>query len=305
MPFSFLSTRRSPTAGTGRGPSPAAAVIVESRLAVADDGTRLAVRAHPGDFSQMPFLLVHGLASNARLWDEVGAGLSAAGFPSYAVDLRGHGESERPDGGYDHATVSDDLFAVLRDVVGRRAILVGQSWGGNVVVETASRHPRLAAAVVCVDGGFIRLRDRHPEWETVWPELAPPVFDHMSHADLDRELRGWLAGWSEAGIEAQRANFDLLDDGSVRPRLRREHHESILRAMWAYDPDPVAAALEVPVWVLAVGAGEPDKANRVETFVSGLRNGRLLWLDGHHDIHAEQPQQVVDALVDLALEIDS
>jgi pimeloyl-ACP methyl ester carboxylesterase len=278
-------------------------LTVERRVAVADDGTRLAVRAHPGDISQVPFLLVHGLSSNARLWDQVGDGLSAAGFPSYAVDQRGHGESERPDRGYDHDTASSDLFAVLRDVVGRRAILVGQSWGGNVVLETASRHPRLASAVVCVDGGFIRLRDRHSDWETVWPELAPPVFDHLSHADLDREMRQWLDGWTEAGIAAQLGNFDLLADGSVRPRLPREHHRAILRAMWEHDPDPVAAALEVPVWVVAVGEDDPEKASRVETFAAGLRRGRVIWIDGHHDVHAEQPEKVVDALVDLALEI--
>ena len=50
-----------------------------------------------------PFLLVHGLSSNARTWDGVAAELSAAGHPVVAIDQRGHGRSEKPpiSAGYD------------------------------------------------------------------------------------------------------------------------------------------------------------------------------------------------------------
>ena len=46
--------------------------------------------------SGAPFLLVHGLASNARLWDGVARRLASAGHSAVAVDLRGHGRSPRP-----------------------------------------------------------------------------------------------------------------------------------------------------------------------------------------------------------------
>jgi len=46
-----------------------------------------------------PFVLVHGLASNARLWDGVARRLAGAGHSSAAVDLRGHGRSDKPDTG--------------------------------------------------------------------------------------------------------------------------------------------------------------------------------------------------------------
>ena len=44
-----------------------------------------------------PLLLVHGLASNARLWDEVAAIIAGAGHDSVAVDQRGHGRSTQTD----------------------------------------------------------------------------------------------------------------------------------------------------------------------------------------------------------------
>src|SRR5947207_2594292 len=81
------------------------------RVTVAD-GVRLHVRHWPGEPDRTPFLLVHGLSSNARLWDGVATRLAAAGYPAYAVDLRSHGESERPPDGYDTATAAADVAAV-------------------------------------------------------------------------------------------------------------------------------------------------------------------------------------------------
>ena len=91
--------------------------------------------------SGIPFLLVHGLASNARLWDGVAEHLAAAGHESAAVDLRGHGESSQVGNGYDWATLAADLAEVLNSLGWQRAIAAGQSWGANVTLEFAARHP--------------------------------------------------------------------------------------------------------------------------------------------------------------------
>src|SRR6266540_576228 len=72
----------------------------------------LHVRHFAGVSSRRPFVLVHGLSSNARLWDGVAGRLAAHGHPVYAVDLRSHGESDRPAEGYDTATAAADLDAV-------------------------------------------------------------------------------------------------------------------------------------------------------------------------------------------------
>ena len=81
--------------------------------------------------SGAPFLLVHGLASNARLWDGVARRLASAGHSAVAVDLRGHGHSDKPESGYDFATIVEDMRALIGALgLGfERPILVGQSWG--------------------------------------------------------------------------------------------------------------------------------------------------------------------------------
>ena len=60
-------------------------------------GVTLHIRSH-GEPGGSDFLLIHGLASNARLWDETATVLAGAGHQTFAVDLRGHGESDLPDG---------------------------------------------------------------------------------------------------------------------------------------------------------------------------------------------------------------
>lgn len=280
-------------------------MVVTTAVAEADDGTRLMVRSMPGDLSLPTFVLVHGLASNARLWDAVAEGLAAADHSSHAVDLRGHGESEKPDTGYDFATVASDVAAVVRDVAERRAILVGQSWGANVVMETAARFPEVTRAVACIDGGYIKLADSFPDRESALSALTPPPLTGMAAHELRAKANQWFPGFPAAGVEGQLANFEEVSDGTVRPRLTLERHLSILSHLWGHDPEAVAARVDVPVWVMAARGGWPGKEERVADFASALGRSRVEWADGHHDLHAEQPRLVVDFLLDLAAEVGS
>ncbi len=283
--------------------NPSEAGHVETDVAVGDDGTRLAVRSTRRDITLPAFLLVHGLASNARLWDGVAEGLAALDHSVFAVDLRGHGQSEKPATGYDFPSVASDVAAVVRDVVGRRAILVGQSWGGNVVLETANRFPEVTRAVACIDGGFIRLADSFRSWPEAEKALRPPRRPGMTMDELEQRFGELFAGFPESGIRGQIANFAHFDDGTVQPHLDLEHHMSIIRYLWEHDPDEVAATLDVPVWLMPVDDGRPGKRDRVESFTSKLKSGRTVWTSGHHDVHAERPTAVVDMLLDLAAEV--
>src|SRR5688572_4679311 len=146
------------------------------RVAVAD-GVKLNVRRWPGAPDRVPFLLVHGLSSNARLWDGVAAALTGAGHPSYAVDLRSHGESDRSETGYDTATAAADLDAVCGALDLPPVIAAGQSWGDNVVVQLAARFPARVAALALVDGGWMDLRRSYDSWEACEEALRPPSIE--------------------------------------------------------------------------------------------------------------------------------
>ena len=79
--------------------------------AVPGDGVTLRARDWGG--GGQPLVLLHGLASNARIWDGVAPRLVGAGLRVVALDLRGHGESDQPDDGYDFASVGQYVSSAL------------------------------------------------------------------------------------------------------------------------------------------------------------------------------------------------
>ena len=150
-----------------------------SELIATGTGVRLRVVkwGEPETHSGMPIVLVHGLASNAMLWEGAALAFVALGHPVIAVDLRGHGQSDKPDDGYDMQTVTFDLAKLLEVLAVRgyvRPVVCGQSWGGNVVIELAHQYPQLVRGVVAVDGGFLELQNHFPEWEACSIALRPP-----------------------------------------------------------------------------------------------------------------------------------
>ena len=248
-----------------------------------------------------PWLLVHGLASNARLWDGVAAHLAGLGHDVVAVDQRGHGHSSKPDDGYDMVTVADDLALLVEQLGWSRPAVAGQSWGGNVVLELALRRPELVAAIVCVDGGFIDLGARFPDWDDAASALAPP---RLAGTPLD-QIRGWLetsaADWPDAGREGTLANFEVRDDGTIAPWLTFDRHLLVLRGLWEHEPSTRYPHIGVPALLIAADTGDVDwtrsKEDAVEAAVAALPRGRSEWFrPAHHDVHAQHPTEVGDLL---------
>jgi pimeloyl-ACP methyl ester carboxylesterase len=262
------------------------------RIAVAADA-KLHVRHWPGDPGRRPFLLVHGLSSNARLWDGVATALSAAGHPAYAVDLRSHGESDRPATGYDTATAAADLDAVCGALDLPPAVVAGQSWGGNVVIQLAARFPARVASLVLVDGGWIALRRSFKTWEACAKRLRPPDMDGMAPTRLRNYLHHGHPDWEPWAIDATLANFRVDADGKLERRLPVPEHMQILRSMWDDPPQPYYPEVRVPVLLVPAGDKTVDP--------SGLADAEVRPYPGaDHDLHAQHPEALARDLLSRA-----
>lgn len=255
------------------------------------------------DDGGVPFLLVHGLASNARLWDGVAGSLAARGHPVATVDLRGHGRSSKVDDGYEVATVAGDLATLIGEAGMGRPIVAGQSWGGNVVLELAARHPASVRAIACVDGGWIELRDAFPDWRTCRKALAPPRLAGRPLSEIEGWLRTAHPDWPESGIRGTLANFDVRRDGTIAPWLTFERHLTVLRGLWEHHPSEHFTALEVPVLLAPADDGAPDRADgrrrAVEAAAATIPRVRVRWFAGDHDIHAQHPAELADVLHEM------
>ena len=258
-----------------------------------------------GTPEQVPFLLVHGLASNARLWDGVARHLAQHGHRVVAVDQRGHGRSSKPDDGYDMTTVADDLRLLIDELGWERPAVAGQSWGGNVVLELAWSHPDAVSMIACVDGGFIDLAGRFPDWDDAAAALAPPRLAGTPLDDITRWLETSAADWPEAGRQGTLANFEVRDDGTIAPWLTFDRHLIVLRGLWEHQPSSRYPAVQVPTLLIGADTGDvawsASKHDAVDHAIAALPRGRAVWFaPAHHDVHAQQPDAVGDLLLRAA-----
>ena len=286
---------------------------VDERIRVAD-GVELRVLrwlaqngpATPaGSASAAPFLLVHGLASNARLWDGVARRLVEAGRSAVAVDLRGHGHSDKTDEGYDFPTISEDLRSLIHALGPgfERPILVGQSWGAGVVLDFAVRHADMTRGIVLVDGGLTDLADAFPTWDVCWERLAPPQLVGMPLSSVEAYFRSAHADWPEEGFEGSLCNIEIRPDRTIAPWLSRDHHKAILEAMWGQRTAALWAALRVPALIIPVDGGESEwtrakRAGVAAALAATEAAARVAWFTGDHDIHAQHPAELTEAILE-------
>lgn len=273
------------------------------------DSTIHAVHWDSETATQPPCLLVHGLASNAHLWDGVAWRLAEMGHPTVAIDQRGHGQSSKPDDGYGMEIVTRELHELVELWGWERPLVAGQSWGGNVVLDFAHRHPSVARAIVCVDGGFIEVQNRFPNWEDAAEMMAPPK---LAGTPLSR-LREWMASsnadWPEEGRQGTLANFEVREDGTIAPWLTFDRHLKVLRGLWEHHPSEIYRAVETPVLMIVADSGDEEwtasKRTAIDLAMAELPKGRAEWfVPAHHDVHAQHPAAVADLLHRAATEAD-
>lgn len=267
-----------------------------TRLSVAE-GIDLAVTRASGA-SADGFVFIHGILQAALSWKYQMAAPALAGWSRIAYDLRGHGFSSKPVGkAYyaDSAVWSDDLAAVLSQSGLERAILVGWSFGGRVILDYLERQvdPRIAGIV------FLDANTRS----------AP---GHIS-AESGQALEGALSPDMGANIAARRRFLDLCFNTPPSPEDQQEMlayscmtPPEVLKGMLGrpMDHDARMHSLALPVLVLH---GREDRltlpacARHTATTIPGAR---LQWLDRiGHAAQIEAPDAVNAALVAFAQEV--
>jgi pimeloyl-ACP methyl ester carboxylesterase len=280
--------------------------------AVEGDGVRLHARHWGG--SGPAVLLLHGLASNARIWDGVGPRLVGAGLRVVALDLRGHGASDQPGSGYDFATVGRDLAAALGGLGLERPVLVGHSWGANVALQFAADRPGAVAGLVLVDGALLGVAERTGATrEEVRRRLAPPRFavplaDWLARAGRfdsgGSTGQPWVRDYLRAGVEVD-------DRGVARSRFRFDNHLQVVDAL--YDQRPAALYPLVDCPVLLCPAADPAdgdehaaaaKRDAVGRALQLLPSAHVTWYeDTMHDIPLQRPAELAADLANFAKEV--
>jgi 3-oxoadipate enol-lactonase len=245
-----------------------------------------------------PIVLLHAGVADLRAWDEVVPHLIRGGHRAIRYDLRGLGQSITEDVEFSHQA---DLCAVLDAAGVGRAVLVGNSKGGMIAIDTAIEAPERVVAVVGVAAGL----DGFDAGMT--PDEAPIIEDYeridstepsSAVALTDYEVKVWLAGPLQSldrvspELRARFFEMDLADneEGRIRGRQIR------------LDPPANDRLDEFRCPVLAI-AGTLDFSECVATarrLEEAAPNARaVIWDDVAHMIGMEQPERLADTIIEF------
>jgi pimeloyl-ACP methyl ester carboxylesterase len=272
-------------------------------LSVPGDGIRLHARDWGG--SGQAVVLLHGLASNARIWDGVAPRLTGAGLRVVALDQRGHGASDQPDSGYDFGTLVRDLDAALAGLDLERPLLVGHSWGANVALQRAAGRPGTLAGLALVDGALAGVSawagaTREEARRTMAPpRFAVPLADWLARAGrFDADGSGgqpWVREYLRAGVE--------VDDHDVaRSRFHFDNHMQVVDALWDQRPEALFPLVDCPVLLCpADGDLAGVKRDAVARAVALFPSATVTWFeDTMHDIPLQRPVELAAELARFA-----
>ena len=243
-----------------------------------------------------PILLIHAGIADLRAWDDLVPYLVDAGHRVIRYDCRGFGSSVTDDVEYSNR---DDLRAVL-DAAGLwRAVLVGNSRGAMIALDTIVESPERAAAFVWVGGGIGGFDGEFSAGELAMFEAADAAEQAGDVANLlDLEVRIWVDGVGQPTTRVPARIRDAVRDMN-RPLLdpARIMGTPIPLGSWANDR---LGEIEVPV-LAVVGAldvnNARDSAMRLETAVNGAR--RVVIPNVAHMVGMEVPAQLADLIIEF------
>ena len=182
-----------------------------------------------------PLVCLHGITAQHRAFNAAARHLG----PSrglVGVDLRGRGDSGKPDSGYGLGAHAADVVRVLDHLGLESAVLVGHSMGGFVALQTALAFPERVRALVLLDGGWPRVESPQREMTEEEKQEAAALEEGLARAfkrlDMTFEspeayLDFWFPGQN---LKTDDLNSDLADyylydlgevEGGYNPKASR------------------------------------------------------------------------------------
>lgn len=269
---------------------------------------------------EVPMVLLHGLGMDWRVWQSVARRL-APHFHLFLVDLRGHGQSDKPPSGYSLAHYASDVEGLVEFLELEHAVLVGSSLGGlvSVVVESP---PEVISRRILVDPPFrhttLRPLHDHPKDQAFGP--VGETYARTENSDVTASTRklfrdilfikqsGMPASDEESKIvEALRA--DNPGVGALGLKYMAETwmatSNGVLEAAldgWGPQLRAALEAIDVPTLIMrgnpALGGVLSEGATH--EVLTLIPHADIEYFErAGHAIHAVAPQLFVDSILDF------
>jgi pimeloyl-ACP methyl ester carboxylesterase len=243
--------------------------------------------------AQEPVLLLHGLADHALVWSKLGDYL-AKSYHVVAPDMRGHGESSKPEKDYSFASAIADLESLMDKVGWSSAHIVAHSWSGKLACIWARQNPSRLKSMVLVDPIFIWkmpsfLKLTFPILYSVLPFLKGmgPFSSYEEAEELARQLNQYQ-GWTPLQQQVFQAGIEEKADGSWGSKFTTAARDGI------FDEVMRVPGLTIPIDIPTLFVQPEKGVNRQEwqlkTYKTYLKNLRVTTAPGNHWCFLTEPE---------------
>lgn len=251
------------------------------------DGVALAYERADGP--RTPIVLVHGWCCDRSYLAPQFVHFSERGHTVVAIDLRGHGDSDKPAEGYTMQALADDVAWMCGALGLDRPVLVGHSMGGVVCFDLAARYPDMTSAIVMLDSPVVR-----PEASRA---AMPAFLETLRGPDYLAALRAYFGD----------ALFLPTDDSARKAAIlasldRTPQHvmTAVLEALHDYDPNEAAGKTLAPsLYIASDGRALSDMA-RFHALSPNMLTGQTV--GSGHFVQLMVPEQV-NAMLDRFLAV--
>lgn len=248
-------------------------------------------------------LLLHGGGQTRHSWHRSGSRFAEAGWTTYALDSRGHGDSDwDADGDYGIDLLVEDLRGVAAQL-GVRPVLIGASMGGITSLVAQGEHPELARALVLVDIatrsepkgierilGFMRSA---PDGFASLEEVADAISAYNPHRPRPKNLEGLKKNVRQGDDGRWRWHWDPAFLNGGDEHRRRASQERL---------EDAARAIQVPTLLVRGAQSDVVTAEGAEEFrqliphaiVREAKAGHMVAGDDN-DVFAAQVTEFLDA----------
>ncbi|PYN96473.1 MAG: alpha/beta hydrolase [Candidatus Rokuibacteriota bacterium] len=242
-------------------------------------------------------LFLHGVTGHARTWDHEAAAL-ASRFRIFALDQRGHGDTDPPpDGDYSLSALAGDIAAVIDALGLTRVSIVGLSLGGRAAIVYAALHPERMERLMVVDiGPDIAAAGR----TRVGSLLAGSPEHFASMEDAIAQARVSNPRYDDALLgERVRHGLRPLPDGGYTWKYDRAIRDGVRNGRWREDLDvwPLWTSVTCPTLIVRGAESDVLSPEIATQMIEARPQARLVEVpDAGHTVPGDQPAQFLELL---------
>lgn len=230
-------------------------------------------------------LLLHGLADHALVWRSLAESLGSE-YHIIAPDLRGHGNSTKPDYGYTFQDIVEDLEAFIHYLQWQNIHVLGHSWSGKLLPIWATQYPERFKSMIIVDPIFI---SRIP---SIFKLTLPIVyrrldclkgmgpFESFAAAELNARQLSQYSGWSELQQAVFAGGIEQKKEGKWGSKFTIAARNQIFAAVM--ETPGFTEVIDIPSLLIQPENGVNRMSWQLKPYQAYLKNLTLQNVPGNH-----------------------